>query len=276
MKYLCIVLFGMLIGSAYANDTQFKFSRCDTEQCVKHFKEYKRYSRSHIDAAALLGDMYYHGYGTEVDHEQALRYYKRAARWGSLIGRYQAGLLLVESDDTDDVEKGVGYLSDAAKRGLGKAGYALAEVLSDPKFGINDLEQADTWAARVIQQGHDNASRLIANLERRGQLSVDAMPLTSAAISNFVPVVLAANPVEPSAQEDNAHEASDIEVVEVKGILLSVILEYGLNRFKNLPPDIRNQSTGTRLKGRTCEAINNCGTVNLDEWSRYVSYSLRW
>lgn len=269
----------LLLATALTSVSVFaepvKIGKCDTSQCKEYFKDYKRYAKSHIDAAAMLGDMYLNGYGTEIDKEEALDAYMKAARWGSVLGRYKAGLLMLTSDDADDREDGLTYLADAAKRGHPSAIYFMGEVLSNDRYGFKNLEIADEWIAASIKSQNRNVIYVLSRLNEEGVLTAEKMPLTVAAVERAPDSLFPGNESKELTAMRRPPEDDRFEVLEVNGPNLREVLDHGLELFKALPRDIHKKSTGTRIRGRDCDDVFSCSSVPAENWQRFVAYSVR-
>ena len=270
-----ILLLAATLCTFSALAEEVKIGKCDTSQCKDYFNDYKRYAKSHIDAAAMLGDMYLNGYGTEIDKEEALDAYMKAARWGSVLGRYKAGLLLLTSEDEDDRDKGLTYLSDAAKRGHPNAIYFMGEVLSNDRYGFKNLEVADDWIAASIKSQNRNVIYVLSRLNEEGVRNAEQMPLTVAAIERAPDSLFPGNESKELSAMRLPPEDSRFEVIEVNGPNLREILDHGLALFKALPRDIHKKSTGTRIRGRDCDDVFSCSSVPAENWQRFVAYSVR-
>lgn len=263
----------LLLGTATQAET-LQFGECDSNDCETLFGMYQKYSRTHSDAAVLLGDMYLNGYGTEVNQRKALKYFKRGASWGSLHGRYKAGLMMLKFGDEDDKETGLKYLLDAANRGHKHATYFAGEVLSNPEFGVVDLKRADEYLAKSVETNYHAINQPLLRLREEGRLNAELLPQTMAAIGK----VNASDEASDDAKSTvRAAPASDkaFEVVTVNGPDLKKLLLFGLQEFQDSPNDINSTSTGTRIRGRTCSQVANCKSVDLEEFQRYIWYFIK-
>ena len=88
---LSIVVTSTLPTFASASTT---LEPCMESQCVEYFKAYKILTkRGHSEAMATLGELYYAGYGTEKNTKQALKWFRRAAKFGVTTAQYKADIL---------------------------------------------------------------------------------------------------------------------------------------------------------------------------------------
>ncbi|WP_414828969.1 tetratricopeptide repeat protein [Alteromonas sp. H39] len=269
-----LILFGLLIISTVAKADTLQFGKCDSDDCQKLFGMYQKYARTHSDAAVLLGDMYLNGYGTQTDKNKALKYFKRGARWGSLHGRYKAGLMMLNSGDPDDKENGLKYLLDAANRGHKHATYFAGEMLSNPEFGIVDLQRADPYLAKSVEAQYHAINQPLMRLREKGNLTATTLPETMAAIGKVNQSDTVSANVKSTVRTAPASDKA-FEVVTVNGPDLKKLLLFGLQEFQDSPNDINSASTGTRIRGRTCSEVANCKSVDLEEFQRYIWYFIK-
>ncbi len=262
----------LIAAAFFSNAAPVKMGPCDTSQCREYFSDYKRYAKSHIDASAMVGDMYLNGYGTDVDKDEALEYYKKAARWGSVLGRYKMGLLMLQSEVQETREEGLVHLSDAAKRDHPTAIYFMGEVLTSEKYGLVDLERADKWIARSIQEQNHNILYVLARLSDNGELTKDKLPETVAAIERAPDSMIPGQSAKTMETYRLPPPDERYEVITVNGPNLDEVLDYGLELFKAAPGDIHKKTTGTRIRGRDCEDVFSCSTIPVANWQRYVAY----
>ncbi|WP_218310432.1 tetratricopeptide repeat protein [Alteromonas antoniana] len=269
-----LILFGLLLLGTAAQADTLQFGKCDSNDCQKLFGMYQKYSRTHSDAAVLLGDMYLNGYGTEENQRKALKYFKRGASWGSLHGRYKAGLMMLTSGDADDKETGLKYLLDAANRGHKHATYFAGEVLSNPEFGVVDLKRADGYLATSVEASYHAINQTLLRLREDGKLSTEVLPETMAAINKANASDETSTDAKTTVRSAPASDKA-FEVVTVNGPDLQKLLLFGLQEFRDNPNDINSTSTGTRIRGRTCSEVANCKSVDLEEFQRYIWYFIK-
>lgn len=278
MKHIFIACILAVLASSSAVARTYEMAKCDTSDCVSLFERYHTYARTHADAAAILGDMYLNGYGTEPNAEEALTLFKRAARWRSMQGMYKAGQLLIKSSDPDDVEDGLDYLRNAAKREHRNAKFLLAQVYSDPEYGMLDLEEADVWLAESIEDGHPLVNFPLHRLQNEGRLTPNYFPLTLAKVDKMNAEYASENPEKARASQVVLRDApadDKYEVITVNGPKLEEMLTWGLSIFSTSDNDIRQRATGTRIRGRTCDDLFACRSVFKTRFRRKISYEIQ-
>lgn len=273
---LIFTLYVLACSSAVART--FEMDRCETSDCASLFERYKTYARTHADAAAILGDMYLNGYGTEPNEEEALSLFKKAARWRSMQGMYKAGQLMIQSEDPDDVEDGLDYLRNAAKREHRNAKFLLAQIYSDPAYNMLDLEEADIWLAESIEDGHPLVNFPLHRLQEEGRLTAETFPQTLAMVEEMNAQYEAMDAETAKANQVVLREApadDKYEVITVNGPKLEEMLTWGLSIFSTADNDIRQRATGTRLRGKTCDDLWNCRSVFKTRFRRKISYEIQ-
>ncbi|GGW90448.1 sel1 repeat family protein [Alteromonas halophila] len=257
----------MLMPSAGA--LTLTYGKCDSDACVERFKEIKKHARNHVSANTLLGDMYLNGYGTDVNEGEALEAYEKASRWGSIYGKYKAGLMLVTRDDAESKEEGMRYLRDAAKKGHRNAAYFMGEVLSNPKYGVQNVAEADQWLAVLVEAKHEVVPQTLARLDREGRLNEETFPLTLEAMSRFDMALPEKEQVVMKAGRA-APDDDKYEIIEVNGPELAELIDLGIEFYAEEPSDLNKVTTGTRIRGRSCsDKMNSCGSVPEDQFIRY-------
>ncbi|MDN3653227.1 hypothetical protein QWY77_10735 [Thalassotalea ponticola] len=149
----CAMAFAAVSG-LQSTDAQAGYQQipaCDTPQCQHYFKEYKRRSREgYADAMEILATFYHVGYGTEKNLELPLRWYKRAAKYFSVMGAYKAGIFMLSEEAFLNTERALAYLKKAGRRKYGNANYILTLLYSENELIPADLAQADHWLAYAL------------------------------------------------------------------------------------------------------------------------------
>ena len=117
---------------------------CDTAQCKEYFKAYKILTkRGHSEAMATLGELYYTGYGTKKDNKQALKWFRRAAKFGIVTAQYKAGVMYLQDTEYKDIDKGINYLEKASKFDFPPASLVLGKAYLSDEFGLKNDKKAD-------------------------------------------------------------------------------------------------------------------------------------
>lgn len=115
----------------------------DHEQAVFWYR--KAAEQGHIDAHWLLGQMYYRGCGIKQDDEQALFWFRKASEQGSSCGMGCLDRMYAEG-------RGEEQDKEAAEQGNAQAQFNLGE-----RYRFRDVEQAVSWYEQAADQGHADA-----------------------------------------------------------------------------------------------------------------------
>lgn len=268
LKY-CLFLLSV-IAISQANAASISYFPCAERECVQRFKDIKVSARKHINANIILGDMYLNGYGTDKNKSKALKAFKKAGSWGSTEGNYKAGLLIISDDNLADKETGLRFLRDSAKSGHKNAVYFMAEILSNPSYSVQNLEQADFWLAKAAEQRHELVPNTVARLKSEQRLNEQNFPQTLSTLEELsaknsdeqAPLAHKAGALAPNGDE--------IEVVTVKTPKLGELIDTGIEYYQSAPISITKNTTGTRIKGRSCQdKANACSDIPTDQFIRY-------
>lgn len=162
--------------------TAFKFARPLAE---------KGDSREQMNMGYLLLE----GKGVAKNIEEALSWYRKAAKGGELAAQSMLGISLLNGNTfnrTDEVEA-AGWLRQAADRGDQWAQNALGWAYASGKGVAPDREQAVLWYRKAIAQGNELARK---NLEA---LPPAAAKNTAAPAAPPPALAVAAPPVQPAS-----------------------------------------------------------------------------
>ncbi|WP_246033220.1 tetratricopeptide repeat protein [Shewanella canadensis] len=128
---------------------------CDTSDCSKTFQEYKTLARyGHSDAMYTLGEIYRHGYGTEVDMRLATKWYRRSAKYGNPFAQYKAAIIYLQESENQDIEKAMRYLRAADREGLDDASLLLGLLYLEGELIETDLVKAKEYLSKSFENGH--------------------------------------------------------------------------------------------------------------------------
>jgi len=252
---------------------------CSDAECVSYFKEYKRYARAgHADAMATLGELYYKGYGVDKNVNLALKQFRRAAKYNSIIGQSKAGLLYLSEPAIQDKDEGIKYLKMAARNNHGDSAALLGMIYFSINYGHYDLAQADKWFSKAVSSSSKQAREIIETVSQSKYFSPENFPVLSQMIT---PLLAVNNSQSPSFQspsttsiainKNNTHKISwpndGMEVITVSAPSLEDMFDGELNGLKNKYPDKYKTATGSRLPGRSCEQTLTCGDFSKEKWN---------
>ena len=267
---LCSSLFAVQSSAAV-------IGACQDEECVRYFKEYKKYAKAgYADAMATLADLYYYGHGTEANLNKALKQYRKAAKYGSPKGQYRAAMLYLNDKNVRDLGKGVKYLKQAARSHNLDAAFLLGMIYFKPNYYERDLEEADKWLTRAYEGGHMKISGFIDFMKASEGFSAGDFPELWAAIERDPSQLEAAKnaALAEAAQaarnpELTQQQREQIEVITVTSDLHD-LFEAQLAGLKNTYPDKGGVNTGSMLIGRNCKKTFSCATTSISEYNNAV------
>lgn len=262
-KLLLIAVFTTF--SAFSN--AFDFEPCNSEYCVKVFKDFKKYSKKgHPSAMETLGNFYIVGYGTEKSKSKALKMYKKAAKWDQGSAQYKIGLIYT-SGDKDDASKGIRYLERAVKNKAYEAAYVLGVIYMEGKIVEQDNEKARQWLEVASKYNQPKATYLLAQMYDTQVFGEDqqakAIPLYNKVafkLESAKERLIELNQPLPPGNDD------DIERIVVNPQDLQQFFDEQLEILRNTPsPKI---GTGSRVSKLTCAQKISCASLSGESASR--------
>jgi len=242
--FIAVNLFSLQIASAN------QLEACTTAECQEYFKAYKILTkRGHSEAMATLGELYYAGYGTKKDNEQALKWFRRSAKFGIVSAQYKAGVLYLQDSEFQDVDKGITLLKRATKADFSPASLVLGKVYLGGHLVERDYEQADKWLSQAYQLNSPELLDIINELNDTQELSKlpELSRLTTSDTSQ-------ANPTfSPPIDE--------METIVVTAPDFTAYFDDEIARLNTAIPDTSN-GTGSNIRGKTCAVLWGCSTEN--------------
>jgi len=255
---------------------------CQDAECVSYFKKYKKYVRAgQAEAMVTLGEFYYHGYGTDKDIKQALKLFRRAAKYGSVFGQSKAGLLYLTFPEVKDIDEGIIHLKEAARNKHGESAYLLGTIFYSQDLGRQDLSEADKWLTNAYNSGHKKVKEFIVHISQSKNFTEKNFPQLIELIEEIsmeynistdkVTTQLAS--LESSQQQDeNINWPQDeMEVITVSPPTLMEIFDDELSSIKNTLPEKYNIGTGSHIIGQTCERNLICNTTSKKGFKRKLN-----
>ena len=131
----------------------------NTSSTTKQLSDYLEAAKNG-DAAAQdeVGDCYYYGYGTSINYEEAVKWYRKSAEQGHARAQFNLGVCYESGDGVDkDIAEAVKWYLNAAEQGDARAQCYLGECYEDG-YGVNeDIAEAVKWYRMSAEQGHARA-----------------------------------------------------------------------------------------------------------------------
>ncbi|MBD3379572.1 MAG: hypothetical protein GF408_03815 [Candidatus Omnitrophica bacterium] len=107
-----------------------------------------------VDAMLSLGRKYYYGENTEKDYAEAFKWFTKAAREKSPVGRTWAGYLYEKGQGVEqDEAKGVSFYEKAARQDYPLAQRNLAVMYETGRGTEQDMEKAVEWYKKAAGNG---------------------------------------------------------------------------------------------------------------------------
>ncbi|WP_299788195.1 tetratricopeptide repeat protein [uncultured Shewanella sp.] len=265
--YGAIMLFILCFSQQVAASNYLE--ACDTSECKEYFKAYKILTkRGHSEAMATLGELYYAGYGTEKNLEKALKWFRRAAKFGVVTAQYKAGVMYLQDTEHKDVDRGVNYLKRATKVDFSPASFVLGKIYISESFGLKDIEEADYWLSQAYKLKNYQAKVFSHNLLASDNSLSSKLTTLSALVNND----------DFKLGEDGGLSSpkGEMETIVVTAPDYHAYFDAEIERLNNARPDTLS-GTGSNIAGRTCAHLWGCSTemdslrvrdVLLSDWGR--------
>ncbi|MDR8525238.1 tetratricopeptide repeat protein [Shewanella fidelis] len=245
---LSIVLVSVLPISVSASTT---LEACMEPQCREYFKAYKILTkRGHSEAMATLGELYYAGYGTEKNTKQALKWFRRAAKFGVTTAQYKAGILYLQQSDFQDVERGISLLKKASKIDFSPASLALGKVYLNGGFVTQDLPEADKWLSNAFKLNNQQAIKLAHQLKSSENTEDLALPILYSLVEHQQNTQVSSGSLAP---------VNEMETITITAPQYTEYFDAEIARLNNSIPDT-SSGTGSKIKGMTCAKSWGCST----------------
>lgn len=234
---------------------------CDTAECKEYFTAYRILTRrGHSEAMATLGELYYAGYGTEKNTEQALKWFRRAAKYGITSAQYKAGVLYLQDSDFQDVEKGVSLIKKATKYDFSPACFVLGKIYLDGRFIPQDISQADKWLSAAYKLNNHETIKFANRLKNSAKTASLELTELFSLIESDIKV--------PSAPGSNP-PINEMETIVITAPEYTEYFDAEIARLNKSIPDT-SSGTGSKIAGRTCSKLWGCSTESDRERIRDV------
>jgi len=242
-------------------------------KCVDYFKQWKVLaSRKYSLAASVMGELYYQGYGTEVDLKKSLKYFRRAAKYKFTYAQFRTGLFYLLEPDFIDYDDGISYLKKAARRGHAESAFLLALAFGSGEYGEKDVEESDKWLAKALEAKHTKAQKYAEYLYNNKAIEHDNYPKIAEFIANMSSESSKTKTSDQPASLEQRNEIqwpedNEIEVLTVSAPSVEQVFDDAIARLRNNPPASIG-TTGTRIIGKTCDEILSCAKTDRDDFER--------
>ena len=278
MKHFKIVTFVVACLSINTVTHAAEISACESAECVSYFKKYKKYAKAgHARAMVTLGELYYHGYGVDKSLKKALRQFRRAAKYGSILGQAKAGLVYLTEPEFLDKDEGLKYLKKAARNKDGGSAFLLGIIYNDKEYGFYDPQESDKWLSKAYRYRNREVRSYIEKIRFDKDFTANNFPKVSKLIATLATSSKEVQPNDLVASTDTKPvsailwpEDESMEVITVSPPTLIEIFDEELADLKNAYPEKYAVGTGTNIIGRSCEHMVSCNVTSKADFERLL------
>ncbi|ASJ95548.1 tetratricopeptide repeat protein [Shewanella marisflavi] len=222
---------------------------CDTAECQEYFKAYTILTkRGHSDAMATLGELYYSGYGTEKNPEKALKWFRRAAKFGNTTAQYKAGIMYLQQTDYQDIDKGISLLKRSTKVDFSPSAFVLGKIYLGNELVIQDLAEADHWLSKAYELNNQEAQKFAKQLKGSELGKTVALP-------KLYSLIDAKSADKPGSNAP----VGEMETITVTAPDYTQYFDDEILRLNHSQPDTE-KGTGSNIAGRTCAEMWACSS----------------
>ncbi len=271
---LIIMKIAIIVGVLLSVPTSaIEVFNCDTNECKKQFKQYKKFAKNGSpDAQEILANLYMSGYGVEKNLSLAAKWFKKASGQGQYGAKASLAFMYIQGQGKEqDVKRGIKMLESLADKKVNQAALQLGVLYAQGEHVKQDYIQAEKWLMNAISSGNQQAIMILALMYEYGLTGTykleDAKMLYQhlAGTNETAAERLAA--LENSTDEQQgavsnidifnvSPQTEEIERIEVLNNI-GVFLTDNLNFIKT-QGIYTSSSTGSRLKGKRCTNNVNC------------------
>lgn len=270
-----ITILPLIISSCLITSFDAKASflpECNTAECKEYFKAYRILTkRGHSSAMAMLGELYYAGYGTDKNLKKALKWYKRAGKYGNLDAKYKAGVLYLQDTKLKDPEEGIEFLSFASRRHHSRSSFLLGKLYLGSELVEQDMAKADEYLAKAYAQNDSAALKYAHDLYMHPKTESLPLPKLYALVKQKVTEV---TPSQASASTTKQVDfpVNEMETIEVSQSTFADVFQNHIKILNHTTPDT-SRGTGSNIAGQTCAKLWACSSHGDGERIRDVMFS---
>ncbi|WP_085298277.1 tetratricopeptide repeat protein [Cognaticolwellia mytili] len=261
---------------------------CDSDSCLKLFKELKKYAKwGNPEAQVLVGTAYLTGNGLEKNDRLAVRNLRKAVLSGSNRARWMMSYLYKHGIGIDkNLAQSERLLDKAAKYNYPPALFQKATEIIN--FSGSNNEEGVAMLEAAAKKKHKASMYLLAKMYQYGKgLSLDQLKSAKLykklAFSSYrdsrkqLKSILQEVKKEQKNSEEMLSLSSDIERIEVIGHKwdMELALEYKVERMSKSNIYDGN-SFGSHLRGRTClNSSSKCISISGEDVDGFVANVMR-
>jgi len=247
-KFICVFI--IIIYGFAQQGVAAQISACQEEQCIEYFNKFKVFAkRGHPVAMATLGQLYYYGYGTDKNEEQALSFLLRSAKLGNISANYKAGLMYINSKKQGDLKEGIIHLEKASRKNHKNANFILGIVYLSEKFNLHEPLLADKYLARSYKQKHPKIPSVVDHINESITITENSFPMLFK--------VMTSSPLIINNLSNSAWPHDNSEVMSSISPPVTAIFDDLLVSFRSV-----RATTGSRFKKKTCGQSVSCMSID--------------
>lgn len=140
------------VAYAYYNGTNVDE---DNAKAFAMFQEILSLDPSRSNVCSSLGNCWFYGYGTTIDKEKGIAYWKKASEMGFAGADTWLGIAYRDGNGVEkDVEKGITYLQNSAQDGNVRAMWELADTYYFGEIVPKDVDKAKEYYLQAAEKGN--------------------------------------------------------------------------------------------------------------------------
>ncbi|WP_394128772.1 tetratricopeptide repeat protein [Shewanella maritima] len=257
------------VGNSQEKANTAQLEPCNTKECKEFFKAYKILTkRGHSEAMATLAELYYVGYGTEQDIEKALKWFRKAGKYGVLAAKHKAGVIYLQDTEFKDVDKGIDLLGYASRRGFSPSSYLLGKIYLTDSFVETNIKLADEHLSTAYKLNNNVAKQYAEKLYQNPATRQLELTELFTLYSND----LSASTTVDGSGSKVVFPVNEMETITVSAMSFEELFREQIARLNNSRPDTET-GTGSKIAGKSCADLWACSTEQDGERIRDVLFS---
>ena len=161
-----------LLYDVAENDSDYRITI--TKSQFKYYSpdilaEINKAEQGDSQAQFYIGERYYYGYDIEENHEEAVKWYRKAAEHGDAIAQFNLGYCYENGDGVEqNYEEAVKWYRKAAEQGHANAQNNLGVCYEYGDGVEQNYEEAVKWILKAAEHGHANAQKNLGVCYKNG------------------------------------------------------------------------------------------------------------
>ena len=196
------------------------------------------------NAQFKLGEMYYKGNGTLQDHNEAFKWYKKAAERGHTEAQFNLGEMFFKGHGVSrDCNETLKWFTEAAKKGHTNAQYMLGEMYYTGNDIPKNYQEASKWFTMSAEGGNATAQRNLAQMYYEGKGVIEDYVVA------YKWVLLAGMNGEDvvKIKQDLANKMTSGQIDEAKKLAKNFVLQKTIQNVGTPEPKLSEKETKDSL-----------------------------